>query len=111
MVVVGLGSYVKENAWVGCVQLLVEDLDFADIGVGVQVEEESVGGVFWNGCIHMAGWSWGARRFELEQSSSISVDTKSEVMTIESDFTIVETETGLVHEAGEDYGADERNFD
>jgi len=47
-------------------QLLIEDLDFADIGVGVQIEEKSLRRVFWNGCIYMTRWSGWTRRLKLE---------------------------------------------
>ena len=44
-------------------KLLIEDVDFADISVSVEIEEESVRRVFWNGGIHMTGRARRARLF------------------------------------------------
>jgi hypothetical protein len=98
MIRVAFSCDVQEDSGIGSIQLLIVDHDFSHIGMGVQIEEESRGGIFGDGSIHLAGGAWRTRVIKLKDTTKIGIDAEAQSFIVVSDLYIIKAKASFVHE-------------
>jgi hypothetical protein len=96
LIVVSFSSHILEYRRLVGVELLVEDGHSPHSRVSVEVQEESIGGLFWHGRVHLAGRARGARCLQLEHTTQVGIYPKTQMVVVVAHLRVVEAQTCLI---------------